>query len=124
MNFRLARRRSSGGFTLIELLVAIVILAILGAIALPYYFDSSYNTATQREAIARANMESSLNQLGLTTNINGFICSGDDTDGNSYVTCQVNTRDGKLLQYECPYGAGVNDNKTCKPFTQREVDND
>jgi general secretion pathway protein G len=88
----MARRRESGGFTLVELLVVIVVLAVLAAIVLPKFIDSSRRS---KEAALRSNLKLYRNAIArfyndcgvYPLNLDNLVLTvappvGRDSDGN------------------------------------------
>ncbi len=69
-------KRKEKGFTLVELIVVMVILAIIGAIAVPRY------TATVQNAKEQANQANimMIEKAAQLAVLNGDITPGDDTD--------------------------------------------
>lgn len=75
------------------LLAGTVMLAACG----PYQLSATERDTTELGALQYANSLSGK-----------FVsCSGQDSDGDSYVTCTISDKDGKPQEILCSYGAGA-----------------
>ena len=96
------------GFTLIELMIVISILGIVGAILFRACGGVNLGSAEH----AQENATKYLNNMGYE--FKGVSCTGTDSDGDGYISCDVNLSDGNRLRLDCASGGVMTRTEGCK----------
>lgn len=91
------------GFSLVELLIVLAIVGIFIAVIAGNV--GGCNSTADVTATATRNAKAYAASMGIE--IKGASCSGSDSDGDGYVSCSLNTADGKLEAIECGYDKAI-----------------
>lgn len=131
MHSRLAPVRRHSGFTLVEILVALAIVAILAALALPSYRDSTLRAgradgkaalmqvASDQERFYSANFTYSTNAVPLAATPAATLTSRDGNYVISVAACAGGTIANCFVASAAPQGAQAND--TCGTLTINQL---
>lgn len=99
--------RNQKGLTLIELLItlavsAMVLVVIGGIVAVSCGGAMGWNKED-----AEKNAQAFVRELDL--DVERYMCNGNDTDNDGYVSCTFKMKDGSTRQYECAGWSWFND---------------